>query len=158
MSACLVNEVYTAVCHPIWDDYFQKYSKEYIALKKDDWQFVKAIAWCESRYQDNAVSQAGAIGIMQIMPSTGLMLGYTVWDLCNAEKNIKCGCLHLANLLIVFNNDRRKVVCAYNCGGGLLQDLISQYGGDWFDHLPGETKTYYRNVVEAYNDLLRCLV
>jgi len=160
MNPCLISEVYMnkVICNSVWDNYFQAYSIMFIGQKENDWLFVKAIAWCESRYQENAVSPSGAIGVMQVMPSTGLLLGYFSWDLFLAKLNIKCACEHIANLMTLFDNDRRKVVCAYNCGGGLVQRMIKEYGVNWFDHLPEVTKGYYRDVVKAYDDVLKCSV
>jgi len=160
MNPCLISEVYMdkAICNNAWDNYFQAYSIMYLGQKENDWMFVKAIAWCESRYQENAVSPAGAIGVMQVMPTTGLMLGFSYYDLFNAKLNIKCACEHLANLMTLFGNDRKKVVCAYNCGGRRVQWMIKEYGVNWFDHLPGETKDYYLDVAKVYNNLSKCLV
>ena len=52
-----------------FDRYFSKYSKRYFGIAFD-WHYFKAQAVAESSLQTDAVSPAGAVGIMQIMPST----------------------------------------------------------------------------------------
>jgi lysozyme len=55
--------------------------------------------YVESRYKQNAVSNKGAIGLMQVMPLTRARFGYT--DLSNAPDNLRAGAAYLKWLLII---------------------------------------------------------
>ena len=78
---------------------------------------VKALAWQESGWQQGVVSLAGAIGVMQVLPETGVftgryLLGKPV-DLGQAEGNIETGVRFLAFLLEKTGGDERMAVAGY---------------------------------------------
>lgn len=75
---------------------------------------VKAVIQAESNFNPRAVSQRGALGLMQVMPSTGRSVG--VQNLMDPQSNITAGVKYLKKLLILFNDDERLAVAAYNCG------------------------------------------
>ena len=66
----LVELVYLYFIPKKYDDIIDKYSTEYNV----DRSLVKAVIFKESRFKDTAVSSKGAIGLMQLMPSTALWL------------------------------------------------------------------------------------
>jgi hypothetical protein len=70
-----------------------------------DAALVKAVVLAESGMNPDAVSRAGAQGLMQLMPPTARELGVT--DSFNAIQNIEGGTKYLANLLKMFHGDRR---------------------------------------------------
>lgn len=74
---------------------------------------VAAIASAETEYNQSAVSPAGAIGIMQLMPGTAQGLGV---DANDRTQNIKGGAKYIAQLLKDFNGDVDQAVMAYNAG------------------------------------------
>ena len=83
---------------------------------------VGAIVFAESRYRAHAVSPRGALGLMQLMPSTGLWLADQLElglsapdDLLRPEINIRLGTWYLASLLERFG-DTRLALWAYNAG------------------------------------------
>lgn len=82
---------------------------------------ILAIAWEESRWQQNVVSPAGAIGVMQVMPSTATWINsvtnshYNVYIL---QDNIHMGTFYLHWLWQYFHGDLIKVISAYNEGPG----------------------------------------
>ena len=107
---------------------------------------LKSVAQAESNFNANAVSSAGAIGIMQLMPSTANSLGIT--DPYDATQNIMGGAKLLSQLLKKYNNDTSLALAAYNAGSG----NVDKYGG-----IPPfkETQNYVNKVLaylEEYNN------
>ncbi len=80
---------------------------------------VLAIISVESSGRIDAVSSAGAQGLMQLMPATADRFGVT--DSMNAGQNIKGGVAYLAWLLDRFGNDPVLVLAGYNAGEGNVQ-------------------------------------
>ena len=90
-----------------------------------DWRLIAAQIYQESHLNPWAKSQAGARGLMQIMPSTGESLG--IDDLFDPVENINAGVQHLKNLFEHFETakgqDRLLIaLAAYNIGQGHIQD------------------------------------
>ena len=75
-------------------------------------QLIAAVVHVESHGKENAVSSAGAIGLMQLEPATAKMLHVNPW---NPEQNVEAGSLYLARLIKRFG-DTRKALIAYNEG------------------------------------------
>lgn len=95
------------------------------------WQFLAAIAKVESNFNPDAVSWAGARGLMQIMPSTGRLHGYSPDDLFDPAISVKAAVLTLRNLDDFFApyisnpvERRRFVLAGYNAGAGHILDAI----------------------------------
>ena len=79
--------------------------------------FLDAVARAESGYDPDAVSPAGAIGVMQLMPGTARDLGVDPRD---PRQNILGGAAYLRLLLDRFNGDIDKTLAAYNAGPGAV--------------------------------------
>lgn len=105
-----------------------------------DPNFVTAVARRESGLNPNAVSPAGAKGIMQLMDATAAMLG--VSNPFDPVQNINAGVKYLANLLNQFAGDAAKALAAYDWGPGNVGKAIQQWGADWLSHAPQETQAY----------------
>ncbi len=75
---------------------------------------LKAVIEVESGFNARAVSPKGAIGLMQVMPSTAARYGN--FDLYSPEQNIDVGARYLRDLLRLFGGDVRLAVAAYNAG------------------------------------------
>lgn len=107
---------------------------------KVDPKLVAAVAEVESNGNQNAVSSAGAIGVMQLMPDTAASLGV---DPYNKQQNVEGGAKYLRQMLDTFGGDTRKAVAAYNAGPGAVKD----YGG-----VPPykETQNYVSKVLDIY--------
>ena len=81
-----------------------------------------AIAMKESSLNPNVQDGAdGEIGMMQVWPSTGKMLGYSPKDLRIPEKNLEAGIKYLKQNLDAFNNDPMLAAAGYNAGTGAIQ-------------------------------------
>ncbi len=83
---------------------------------------IDAVARSESGYDAKAVSPAGAIGVMQLMPATARSLGV---DPTDPAQNIMGGAAHLRAQLDRFDGAVDLALAAYNAGGG----RVVQYGG-----------------------------
>ena len=75
---------------------------------------VKAIIMAESGYNPNAISDKGAKGLMQLMPSTAQALG--VEDAFNPQQNISGGVRYFKRLVNRFDGDIKLALAAYNAG------------------------------------------
>lgn len=108
-----------------------------------DPELVRSVIATESGFQERAVSSKGALGLMQLMPSTAAQLG--VWDPFDPEQNIRGGTKHLRFLMDTFNNDLPLSLAAYNAGENLVQRL---------GRIPDirETHNYVRSVTARYGD------
>lgn len=96
---------------------------------------VAAVIRTESSWDPEAESSRGALGLMQLMPSTaedivakGLVDGseYSVDNLLDPETNIEFGCSYLAYLLSYFNGATDKAIAAYNAGMGNVDEWAQQ--------------------------------
>ncbi len=102
-----------------------------------DWRLLAALCYTESKFNPEAKSWAGAVGLMQLMPSTAMSLGMTRDEFYNPEYNIKIGVKHLLWLdkyweKIKNKEERTKfVIASYNAGQGHVLDArqISIYKG-----------------------------
>ena len=75
---------------------------------------LHAVIEAESNYNPNAVSPKGAVGLMQLMPTTARQYGAA--DSRDPVANIAAGARYLKDLLAMFNNDLTMAVAAYNAG------------------------------------------
>jgi soluble lytic murein transglycosylase-like protein len=102
-----------------------------------------ALARQESGLNQNVVSSAGAIGVMQLMPATAAQLAV---DPTDVTQNIQGGITYLRQLLAQFG-DPTAAVAAYNCGPGCVRALQSKYGANWLAYAPAETQNYVRSIL-----------
>ena len=121
----------------------EPYFKEAAEKYNVDVNLLKAIAKAESNFNPNAVSSAGALGIMQLMPSTASSLGIS--NAYNAKANIMGGAQVIAANLKKYNGDVSLALAAYNAGSG----NVDKYGG-----IPPfkETQNYVKKVMNYYKN------
>ena len=102
---------------------------------------VRAVIHTESNYNPHAVSRVGAMGLMQLMPSTAKYLG--VGKPFDPRQNIYGGTKYLRLLANRFNGDMVLVIAGYHAGAGAVQ----KYGG-----VPPyeSTRAYVRAVLRRY--------
>lgn len=106
-------------------------------------ELVTAVMEVESNFSQHAISNAGAIGLMQLMPATAEGLKV---DPKNEEDNIKGGVIFLKDCLEKNNNDIGLALASYNAGYGNVKK---------FDSVPpfAETQEYIQKVISIYNKL-----
>jgi len=102
---------------------------------------AKAVLASESNFNPNAVSHAGAMGLMQLMPETAVTM--YVDDILDPRENIHGGVRYLRVLTNEFEGDIVKVIAAYNAGPG----AVKRAGG-----VPNiaETQEYVKRVMRLY--------
>lgn len=107
-----------------------------------DPDFVSSVIKAESNFKTHAVSKKGALGLMQLMPSTAAQLG--VSDPFDARANVEAGTAHLSALLNLYHDDPIKALAAYNAGA----HRVKQYNG-----VPPyrETRDYINKIVRDFN-------
>jgi len=81
---------------------------------------VAAIIRAESAFDTDAVSDAGARGLMQLMPATGKRFGVLPEELFDYELNIEAGVTYLEELIETYSEDLTLVLAAYNAGEGAV--------------------------------------
>jgi soluble lytic murein transglycosylase len=119
----------------------------------------------ESAFELGAVSSAGALGLMQLMPATakhvakGLKLKYRKEDLTrSAQYNMTLGRAYLQELLDYFDNSYVLAIASYNAGPDRVNGWMRTYGDprdhgvdvvDWIETIPiSETRNYVQRVLE----------
>ena len=120
-----------------YDTIINEASEKY-SVPKD---LIKAVIKQESNYMPNAISSKGAIGLMQIMPSTGALLGIEDEELLkDPYTNIMTGTKYLSQMLNRYDGRLDLSLSAYNAGPNLVDKL---------QRIPNidETKNYVKNII-----------
>lgn len=137
------------------------------------WTMIHAITRQESQFAQNALSHAGARGLMQLMPGTAreqagkMGLSYTpnaVVD--DANYNIQLGAGYFGRMMDYYGGSYPLAVAAYNAGAGNVNKWLRANGDprtgsiswlDWIERIPiYETKNYVQRVIEnavVYNHM-----
>ncbi len=146
--------------------------KRYSAMYDFDWLMIAAQAYQESRFDQSKVSSAGALGIMQILPTTAADPAVAISDISTAEANIHAGVKYLRWLRDqYFSSEEIEPLdrillsfAAYNAGPGntaRARKRAAQLGFDpnrWFGNVEvgmyravsGEPASYVRNIYKYY--------
>jgi soluble lytic murein transglycosylase-like protein len=106
-----------------------------------DPNLVRAVVKVESNFNPNAVSRKGAMGLMQLMPSTARQLH--VKNPFDPEQNVDAGVRHLKQLLESYGGDVTLTLAAYNAGAGAVarSSGVPRYS---------ETQNYVRRITNLY--------
>ncbi|MFN4112986.1 MAG: lytic transglycosylase domain-containing protein [Sphingomonadaceae bacterium] len=130
-----------------------------------DWTMIHAISRQESQFAQNAISHAGARGLMQLMPGTAREeagkagIQYLEASLINdADYNVQLGSNHIQRLLARYNGSYPLAIAAYNAGPGRVNQWLRANGDprtgsiDWVTWIERigitETRTYVHRVIE----------
>ena len=142
-SAAPTNAATTAPPSPATQAFdIDQVVREASSKNRLDPDFVRSVISAESNFKVHAVSKKGALGLMQLMPSTAAQLG--VADPFDPKANVEAGTAHLSALLDRYNNDPIKALAAYNAGA----HRVKQYNG-----VPPyrETRAYISKIVRDFN-------
>ncbi len=115
--------------------------EEAAARHNVDPNLVRAVVKVESNFNPNAVSRKGAMGLMQLMPSTARQL--KVNNPFDPEQNVDAGVRHLKQLLESYGGDIKLTLAAYNAGAGAV---ARSSGVPRF----AETQNYVRRITNLY--------
>lgn len=141
--------------------HYQETINRYAVKYELDPYLIYSLIKAESNFKSYAISNKGAIGLMQITPSTGAYIAELLGDnnfsadkLFNTEINIKYGCYYLSKLFNDFNGDLNCVLAAYNGGEGNVRKWLKENKNGFtidINKLPfGETKKYVKRVKQNY--------
>jgi soluble lytic murein transglycosylase-like protein len=123
---------------------------------------VKAVILQESAGKKNAVSKAGAQGLMQLMPATGREWHAKLnlpgeYDPFDAEQNKTIGTAYLEYLLNRYDGDEALALTAYNQGFGRIDKLLARTGGnslqDIIQYLGPDGRGYAKGVLTKLNKI-----
>jgi len=108
-----------------------------------DAKLVHAVIQTESAYNSDAISSAGAVGLMQLMPDTARRFGVTNRN--DPNQNVNGGTRYLRHLIDMFNPNLDLAVAAYNAG----ENAVIKYNNS-IPPYP-ETQNYVKQVLALYN-------
>jgi soluble lytic murein transglycosylase-like protein len=105
---------------------------------------IHAVVAIESAYDPDAISRAGAVGLMQLMPATAKRYG--VANRRNPSANLAGGTRYLKDLLERFDSNLELAIAGYNAG----ENAVEKFG----NRIPpfDETQNYVRKVLQLYNE------
>ncbi len=140
------------------------YSRKY----GQDPYFIEAIIREESQFSSDALSPAGARGLMQVMPATAKWVarriklrGYDREKLFDSDMGINIGTWYIGYLIRQFKGDLLLAAAAYNAGPDAVTTWLGKYGysGErdaFVEAIPfSETRAYVKKVLRNYNEYKR---
>ncbi|CDF58134.1 lytic transglycosylase domain-containing protein [Thermobrachium celere] len=161
---CLILLVVVAINHKfilkkIFKLSYQKQVYTYSKYYNLDPMLVFAVIKVESNFDKNAVSNKGAVGLMQIKPSTAEYISNLLKDdsfdkskLFDPDLNIRYGCFYLKKMIEMYNGDIDVALMAYNAGCGNVNKWLDNAKGKLdIEDIPfNETKWYVKKIRKYY--------
>ena len=155
--ALLVSFGYFVVLPRVLPLEYQDIVEKYTAVYGLDKNLVNGVIFSESHFEPNAVSSAGAKGLMQVTDETGwwaaeqIGLRTDTVDLTDPDTNIRIGCWYLSWLLDKFDGVTETALAGYDAGHGnvtkWLADEEMSADGITLEEIPyEETKSYVKKV------------
>ena len=138
-SACISHS--TALAASRFDEMIDRTARAFVVRPS----FLRAVVACESNFNEQAESPAGARGLAQVMPQTARLLGVEPALLWDPEINLYSAAKYIRYLVDRYGNDVDKVLIAYNAGPAYVEADRP---------LPGETILYLERVKSAYRHFL----
>lgn len=156
-----------------WGISFPLVYREHVAKLASDHDIPESLIYsiirAESSFLPTAISPAGAVGLMQLMPTTAAAMSngnkrkIDTGTLTRPETNIRFGVRHLRDLLDLYRGDLILAVAAYNAGSGNVNRWIKSFGtmrkDEFVENIPfGETREYVKKVLansEIYSRLYK---
>lgn len=132
-------------------DYYQSWKKHYRPVLRSisnkyqiDYRLVEILISVESGFRIDAISPKGAVGLMQVMPTTALEMG--IINPFDPVENMHAGCKYLKSLIKRYNGNIAFALAAYNAGPG----AVEKFGG-----IPPykETQIYVRKILTQYHGM-----
>ncbi len=148
----------------LYPRYYVPLIKKYASSYQVDEHLVFAMILEESRYRADAISWAGAIGLMQIMPATGKYLArqlkirrFRSAMLKQPEINVQMGIKYIAYLNSLFDSNAMLVTGAYNGGPGRMERWIKSKNIEDLDEFVEkikirETRLHIKKVINSYDN------
>lgn len=141
-------------------------TKHLVDINTAEWALIHAIIRQESVFDYKAKSHAGALGLMQLLPSTAkevsrkLGLQYQKnWLTARPKYNMTLGAAYIAQLINYYDGSYPLAIAAYNAGPGRVNKWLKLYGDprkkqidliDWIELIPiYETRNYVQRVLEG---------
>ncbi len=141
-------------------------TKQLEEIKFVEWALVHALIRQESVFDPGAKSRAGALGLMQLMPSTARDVAKnenirynSSWLTTKPKYNMYLGSLYIHHLLERYDNEYPLAIAAYNAGPGRVNSWLRVFGDprkgeidilDWVELIPiYETRNYVQRVMEG---------
>lgn len=135
---------------------YQPIIKQVAGKYRIDPELVHIVIRAESNYDAFAISSAGAMGLMQLMPATAAQYG--VRNIFDPAQNIEGGVRYLRDLVKLYNGQTKLVLAAYNAG----QEAVRKYKGippypETKAYIAGIMKTYKKSTVMSSNPVYKVI-
>jgi soluble lytic murein transglycosylase len=147
--------LYLAAQPTLWGPFvypleYRQSIKTYARARNLEPNLVAAVIFEESRFYAGRQSEAGARGLMQIIPATGASLAkqlgetdFTVQSLLEPDRNIRYGTLYLRYLLDKYQGNLDLALAAYNAG----ETNVDRWRREGLEEIPfAETRTFVQRV------------
>lgn len=149
------RELWTSAYPRAYEDSVTKYAKQFVVPDELIWGIMRA----ESQFKVDAISPVGALGLMQVMPFTGMRLStlmkepkFEASDLLKADSSIKYGSRYLRRLSDKFHGLSPLIAAGYNAGPHRVKSWVYSFGDldtdEFIEHIPFlETRNYVKRVL-----------